>query len=190
MFDPQARKSMAQFSDGCGRLLARSGVRPATLTALGLLITICGSLLVASGRLLPGALVIGSGALLDALDGAVARASGRASARGAFLDSVSDRAGETAIWAGLAYFVAGNRQLVVLCVIALGSSMMISYLRSKAEGSGVDAQVGWMTRMERVVLYVAGVGSGLIEPLLWAMVVLTLLTVIQRFRHAWSQLPS
>jgi CDP-diacylglycerol--glycerol-3-phosphate 3-phosphatidyltransferase len=176
------------FVDCWARALARAGVGPTAITVTGLGITLVGSLLVASERLLAGAAMVGVGSLFDALDGAAARASGKASARGELLDSASDRIGETAMWAALAYHVSGRPLLVVFCVLALGSSLLISYLRAKAEIRGLEGKGGWMGRAERVILYVAGVGSGYIAPMLWAMTALTIFTVFQRFRQVWIRM--
>jgi phosphatidylglycerophosphate synthase len=94
------------------------------------------------------------------------------------------------MWSGLAYYVAGQPVLVVLCLLSLGFSFAISYIRSKAEAFGIDGTGGWMARPSRVVLYGLGVGSGLVEPMLWLMVSLTALTILQRLREVWSQLSS
>lgn len=189
MPDLRAPRYVTSLLDLVGRGLGRAGVSPVAVTALGLAITGIGALLVAAGKLLTGALVIGAGCAFDALDGPVARVSERASARGAMLDSLFDRMGETFMWTSLAYYVAGRPALVALCMLSLGLSFMISYLRSKAETAGIEGRGGWMARPERVVLYVLGVGSGFIEFMLWLMVLLTALTVIQRWRQAWLQLP-
>lgn len=191
MLDLRAPRYVAPLLEHVGRRLGRAGVSPLAITALGLAITGLGALLVGAGRLLTGALVIGAGCALDALDGAVARASKRASTRGAMVDSLFDRMGETLMWTSLAYYVAvtGRPILVVLCMLSLGFSFMISYLRSKAETAGIEGRGGWMARPERVVLYVLGVGSGFIELMLWLTVFLTALTVVQRWRKAWLRLP-
>lgn len=189
MLDLKAPRYVSPLLEFLGRRLGRAGVSPVAVSALGLAATGIGAVLVAAGKLLVGALVIGAGCALDALDGAVARASGRASARGAMLDSLFDRLGETFMWTGLAYYVAATPALVALCMLCLGLSFMISYLRSKAEIAGIEGRGGWMARPERVILYVLGVGSGFVTLMLWLMVFLTALTVVQRWHKAWLQLP-
>ena len=171
-----------------GRWLAGAGLKPAQLTVLGLLITVGGAYLVASGRLIAGGTLVGVGALADALDGSVARAAGTAGPRGALLDSVMDRIGETAMFAAVAYTVSDDPVLVALAVASVGASLITSYLRAKAEGAGAEGRAGIMGRGERVALYCLGVIAGQLGPMLWAMVVLTWLTVIQRFISTWQQL--
>ena len=182
-------KRLSLFLDSVGQALDRLGVSPAAISLLGLVVTLGGAALVASGKLLLGAALVGVGSGFDALDGAIARATDKPSPRGAQFDSILDRIGETAMWAGLAYFVAGKPVLVVLCVLCLGFSVAISYLRAKAEINGVLGTAGWMTRTQRVVLYVVGVGSGFVAAMLWLMATLTAFTVAQRFRSVWKQLP-
>lgn len=189
MLDLKAPQQVTFLIDSVSGLLARAGVSPPIITAAGLGTTLIGALLVAAGELLIGALAVGIGGCLDALDGAVARASGKTSVRGAILDASSDRLGEVFMWAALAYYVAAEPFSVVLCVLALGFSFLISYLRARAEAAGLDGRGGWMARPERVILYVLGVGTGFIDAMLWVMVILTGLTVLQRLRRIRIRLP-
>jgi CDP-diacylglycerol--glycerol-3-phosphate 3-phosphatidyltransferase len=92
------------------------------------------------------------------------------------------------MFAGVAYVVAEEPLLVALAVASLGASLVTSYLRAKAEAGGADGRAGFMGRAERVILYSVGVIGGFIGPMLWAMVVLTWLTVVQRFVSTWRQL--
>ena len=178
-----------------GRVLARMRVQPAYLTVAGLVVTLAGSGWLANGNVKTGAVVILAGSALDGLDGAVARASGSASARGALIDSVSDRLGETAMFAACAFWLTsrlspneGDPALVVLCVLSLGASLVISYLRAKADVGGVEGRGGIMGRAERVILFTAGFLFGQVTVMLWLMALLTWLTVFQRFTKTWRQL--
>lgn len=178
-----------------GRALARIRVRPAHLTLTGLVVTLVGSGLLANGEVRVGALVILAGSALDGLDGAVARASGSASPRGALIDSVSDRLGETAMFAACAFWLTsrmspqvGDPGLVVLCVLSLGAALVTSYLRAKADIGGVEGRGGIMGRAERVILFTVGFLTGWVSQMLWVMAVLSWLTVFQRFHKTWRQL--
>jgi CDP-diacylglycerol--glycerol-3-phosphate 3-phosphatidyltransferase len=171
-----------------GRRLAAAGFKPAHLTILGLLLTVGGAVLVADGRLILGGSLVAVGSFVDALDGAVARELGTAGPKGAFFDSVTDRISETAMFAGVAYVVSDDPLLVVLAVASLGASLITSYLRAKAEGGGADGRAGLMGRAERVILYCVGVMTAQLGPMLWAMAVLTWLTVVHRFGSTWRQL--
>ncbi len=178
-----------------GRGLSTIGVRPTHLTLAGLLITLTGSLMLARGMLEIGAVVILGGSALDGLDGAVARASGLASDRGALVDSVSDRLGETAMFAACAFWLTsrvspdeGDPALALLCVLSLGAALITSYLRAKAELAGLDGRGGIMGRADRVILFGGGFLFNQVAPMLWIMAVLTWLTVFQRFLKTWQQL--
>ncbi len=180
-----------------GRALAWMRVRPAHLTLTGLAVTLVGSGLLANGTVKVGALVILVGSALDGLDGAVARASGSASPRGALIDSVSDRVGETAMFAACAFWLSsrmhpyeGDPGLVVLCVLSLGAALVISYLRAKADIGGVEGRGGIMGRAERVILFTVGFLTGWVSQMLWVMAILSWLTVFQRFHKTWRQLKS
>ncbi len=190
MIENRVRPHIGGVLSVVGGALARVGVRPNQLTLAGLAVTVVGSALVGAGRFVTGGLVVLAGSAIDALDGSVARARGRAGLQGAFLDSVADRVSETAMFAGLAVAVAGDGVLVGLAVASLGASLITSYLRARAEGIGAGGSGGLMGRAERVLLYSAGLVAGMPEVMLWAMAVLTWVTVVQRFRAAWGQLSS
>ena len=171
-----------------GRILVGAGIRSTHLTLLGLLLTVGGAALIGDGRLLAGGVLVAVGSSIDALDGPVARERGTAGPRGAFLDSVTDRISETAMFAGLALAVAENEVLVALAAVSLGGSLITSYLRAKAERYRVDGPTGWVGRSERVILFCAGVITGWVAPMLWAMAVLTWWTAGQRFVATWRRL--
>src|SRR6266542_323303 len=128
---------------------------------------------------------------LDFLDGAVARAAGTAGAYGAFLDSVLDRYSEAVVFVGLLIWFSGTQELIGLgaTALALVGSFMVSYCRARAEGLGLECEVGLLQRPERIV--VLGIGlmfSELTHPMvlvavLIALALLTDLTAVQRMRH-------
>jgi CDP-diacylglycerol--glycerol-3-phosphate 3-phosphatidyltransferase len=165
------------------------------VTILGLLIMVGGAVLIALGYLAVGGFVMGVGASLDIVDGVLARVTGTESRRGAFLDSFTDRVGEVAVWTGLAYYLGQRSEgtLVMLALIGMAGSLLIPYLRAKAEGDGVEGKGGLMGRAERLLLFGFGVGlEGFGLPTLtvtiWALAFLTWLTVLQRFYRTWVQL--
>lgn len=189
MIELRVRGRVERFIDPIGSFLARLGATPTWLTLIGLTITVVGAGLVATKMWIAGALVALLGSALDGLDGAVARAKGSASPSGALLDSVADRLGETAMWAGVTFAVADTPRLTILCVLSLGAALLVSYVRGKAENMGADGRGGLMGRAERVVLLTIGLlFVGALEWVLWAMAILTWLTVFQRFMRAWRQL--
>ncbi|MEO7296301.1 MAG: CDP-alcohol phosphatidyltransferase family protein [Candidatus Limnocylindria bacterium] len=168
---------------------------PNTITVIGLLITVVASGLVAGGWLLVGAAVLSAGSLLDAVDGALARAQGGGTEFGSFLDSTLDRASEAILYVGIAvWFMSALDEptLPVLAVfVALAGSFLVSYARARAEGIGLSASVGLAPRTERLVLIIAGIalaGLGftpILIGILFLVAALTVVTVIQRIWHVW-----
>jgi phosphatidylglycerophosphate synthase len=154
------------------------------MTSVGLAIVIAGSIVISTGAIGSGALIVLIGSILDGLDGSVARASGTVTARGAFLDSVFDRIGEIAAFAGLGVAVAretGDEGVLLLIILAIGGAMLVPYIRSRAEVEGFNGKVGLMGRAERVLLFTVGLMVGLMEPMLWIFVILVWLTALMRF---------
>jgi len=195
VLDIRARKHTSRAVDPIARFLAKIGIRPAAITIAGLAISIAGAVLIGLGHLAVGASIVGLGALFDILDGVLARVTGTESVRGAFLDSFTDRVGEVAAFTGLAFYLGdlGEPALVTLTLVGLAGSLLIPYLRAKAEGEGAIGKGGLMGRAERLLLFGFGVGlEGLglptLEVTVWALAILTWLTVIQRFYRTWVQL--
>lgn len=168
---------------------------PNTITVIGLLITVAASALVGGGWLLIGAAVLTAGSLLDAVDGALARAQGGGTEFGSFLDSTLDRASEAILYVGIAVWFMNALDEPTLPVLAafmaLAGSFLVSYARARAEGIGLSASVGLTPRTERLVLVIAGIslaGLGFTPVLigiLFLVAVLTVVTVVQRIWHVW-----
>lgn len=177
------------------RLAMALHLTPNTITVIGLGITVVASALVAADWLLVGAALLTAGSLLDAVDGALARAQGGGTPFGSFLDSTLDRAGEAIVYAGIAVWMLSTLADPILPVtavfIALGGSFLVSYARARAEAIGISAAIGLAPRTERLVLVIAGIAlAGLgFTPILVAILVLvavlTVVTVIQRIWHVW-----
>lgn len=193
MLDVNGRKKAAPILEPIASGLAKIGVTPAVVTVLGLAVTVVGAVLISLEYLFWGGLVAATGVTLDALDGPLARKLGTSSERGAFLDTMSDRFGEIAVWIGVSVYLRDEPRLLVLCIVALAFSLLVPYVRAKAELAGLDGRGGWMGRGERMILLLVGLmaiglGIDIMEPLLWVFVVLTSLTVAQRIRKTWQQL--
>lgn len=193
MLDLRGRSRIAPFLDPIAAGLAKIRLTPTAVTILGLLVTIVGSFFIAIEEYVAGSLIAGFGGFLDALDGPLARLQGKASNRGAFVDTMADRFGELAIFAALAFALRGSAIGLMLCLFALAFSLLTPYVRAKAESWGAEGRGGWMGRAERMILALLGVGlEGLGLPTLfatlWILVVLTGLTVAQRMRRTWQQL--
>jgi CDP-diacylglycerol--glycerol-3-phosphate 3-phosphatidyltransferase len=174
------------------RLAVRLHLTPNTVTVIGFAVVVVAAGLVGTGSLLAGAAVLVAGSLLDAVDGALARATGGTTAFGSFLDSTLDRAAEAILYGGVAaYYLAGAADPtwpVLLALIAMAASFMVSYTRARAEGIGVTATVGLAPRMERLVLLVAGIvlaGMGLEIGLIGAIGVIAALSVATTIQRIW-----
>ncbi len=173
-----------------GTSAAESGVTADHLTTLGLLLAVVASVVIGNGFLTAGAVLLLACALPDALDGAVAKASGTAGPRGAFFDSVADRVTDALLLGGVAWHLSSTEggRIAVLPMAVMGASMLISYERSKAEGLGFSARGGLMERAERLVLLGLGLlFDSFLVPVLWVMLVLTLVTAVQRVVMVWRQ---
>ncbi|GBD19754.1 CDP-diacylglycerol--inositol 3-phosphatidyltransferase [bacterium HR28] len=166
-----------------GALLARTGLTPNQLTVMGLVLNGVVGWVVAEGRLqLAGVLLIVAGAF-DMLDGAVARATGRVTRFGGVLDSVLDRYAEAFVLGGLLVWIVRTELgavPVLLCYATIVGSILVSYVRARAEGAGIQLTQGFFARPERVV--VLALGLLLDRPIwaLWLLAVATNLTVLQR----------
>lgn len=153
------KKVFEPIALGMGRL----GLTPDGLTLIGFAITVVGAILVAQQLWLLGGVVILFGGVFDMFDGTLARATGRVSNLGAFMDSVFDRAGEVIVYLGI---VAGLQAVGVadgtlLAAAALGAAVMVSYTRAKSEGLGFTAgtgmaAIGIMPREVRIVILSIG----------------------------------
>ena len=180
------------------RLAQRLGITPNGVTVIGFVVVAVAAGMVAYGQLLGGAAVLVAGSLLDAVDGALARATGGTTPFGGFLDSTLDRAAEAILYAGvIVYFLRSEADPigpVVLALAALCGSFMVSYTRAKAEAFGISAAVGLAPRTERLVLVVAGIalaGFGIGFGLIGAIGIVAALaaaTTIQRIWHVQREM--
>jgi phosphatidylglycerophosphate synthase len=183
VIDLRVRPRVQGILQPMGRFLSRLGVSPTFMTLFGFVIAALGAVMIGLGEHIWGAVVFLIGSALDGLDGAVARASNRVTARGAFLDATVDRLGEIAMLTGLGVSLRDDPRILLLAFLSVGAALMIPYVRAKAEVEGLDGRGGLMGRAERVILFSLGLLTGLVEPMLWVMVIGNWYTVGQRF---WS----
>jgi phosphatidylinositol phosphate synthase len=181
--------------------LARTRVTPNALTASGVLLCAAASVVALfenREKILfywLAAVLFVAGSLLDILDGALARAGGKSTPFGAFIDSTTDRVSEGFMLAAIAYIFArhGRDVFVVVTVAAVAGSFLVSYTRARAEALGLRGDVGIGSRAERVVVITAGLVLAPWGVLPWAIVALTAtawVTVVQRVLSVRSQLLS
>lgn len=179
-------------------LFIRYGINPNVFTTIGLMISIITAFYFSKGMLRLGGLLLLLAGIFDIFDGRVARATNRVTKFGALYDSTLDRYAEVLVFFGLAYFfsrtsvqIAGfemNTIAILATSMALGGSVMTSYVRARAEGLGLDCKVGIMQRPERVVYL--GIGALLhVSTLLLALIIIALFsnfTAFQRLYHVWK----
>jgi CDP-diacylglycerol--glycerol-3-phosphate 3-phosphatidyltransferase len=190
MFDKRLRPSLEQKLRPVGANLRKSGISADQLTLLGLVMAVGASVAIAAGALRVGFLLLIFTAVPDVLDGAVAKASGTATPRGAFFDSVADRVADALLLGGVAWYLSDTNggHIVALPLAVLAMSLIISYERAKAESLGFDARGGLMERAERIMALGLGLlFEALLIPVLWLMLVLSTITAVQRFVVVWNQ---
>ena len=156
------RPAVGRFWAPVVRGLVRAGVTADAVTLTGTLGAVAAAVfLIGNGALFWGAFAVTLFVLLDMLDGALARARGGGSVFGAVLDSTGDRAADAAIFAGLVWWYSGdgdNRLIVLLSLICLVLGILTSYVKARAEGMGLTADVGIVERTERLILVLVGTG--------------------------------
>ena len=167
------------------RLLSALGVGPNALTATGWAFSLVAAVLFAAGHLRTAGAVMLFAGLFDALDGAVARESGRASPFGAFLDSTLDRISESAVFVGIIFYGAANGSPygALLAGIAMTFSLGTSYTRARAKGLGLDCEVGLLERAGRVVILAFSSLAGFLPVGVALVAVGALVTTAQRVLH-------
>lgn len=180
------------------RFFLRLGISPDAVTIVGTIGVCAGALIFfPRGELLVGVLVISAFVFSDAVDGHMARISGRSSAWGAFLDSTLDRFGDAAIFGGLAMYYVGpgnSRNLAALAIYCLVMGSITSYARARAESLGMEAKGGIAERADRLaaILVMTGLSAIFDAPILipltlGVLAVASTITVAQRIMVVRSQ---
>jgi CDP-diacylglycerol--glycerol-3-phosphate 3-phosphatidyltransferase len=176
------------------RLLLKTPLTPNAVTWIGFIITAGAAALIALGHDFAAGIVVLVAGLFDMLDGALARVKGQVTRFGAVLDSALDRLSEAVLLLALVYIFARDSQPLwsLLTGIALVCSLMVSYLRARTEGLGIECKAGIFTRPERVILLALGLLLSHFNYLLIGAVGLlalfSFITVIERLVYAWRHL--
>lgn len=161
-------------------ILGKSGIKPDALTFTGLAINIGAAYVIATGHFPLGGILILVAGLFDLLDGALARFAKKTTKFGAILDSTVDRISEAAIFCGLlVWYMPGRLEILLIFAVLIGS-FLVSYIRARAEGLGLECKVGLFTRAERVIVLAVGLLVNQVVIALWILVVFVYITVVQR----------
>lgn len=169
--------------------LARLGVTPNLLTLVGVLGNVGAAVLVGRGQFLAGGIMVLAFSALDLLDGALARATGRATRFGSVFDATMDRVSEAAVLIGVLFFYAdrGDEKEVLLASLAMVGSLLVSYVRARAEVAGLPLTEGYFTRAERVLVISIGLIIDQVTIALWILAVMANLTAAQRLFLVWRK---
>lgn len=193
-FTDQMRATFKNVLDPIGAFFNKLGILPNTMTLLGLVGHTIGAIFLYQGRMLIGGLIILAMAPIDALDGTMARLRGESSDFGAFVDSVTDRYSELVLFLALIIFYAQQGEWLncIVVYLAAAGSIMVSYVRSKAEALGYEAKAGLLTRLERYLVLVPTLILNIPMVGLWIVAVMANFTAIQRIiyvrKQAYSQI--
>lgn len=184
------RKLSGRLTGRIVSVLAKTHVTPSALTWFGFIISLVAAVLIAQDSLLAAGIVVLVGGSFDILDGALARYINRVTRFGAVLDSTLDRLSEAALLIGVLMLWAseGDQNGVLLAGVTLTVSLVVSYLRSRAEALGLECKGGLFTRPERVIVLALGL---LIDQLMIALLIIaafSIFTVVQRLTIIRRQL--
>jgi CDP-diacylglycerol--glycerol-3-phosphate 3-phosphatidyltransferase len=167
-------------------------VNPNLFTFLGFFATLTASLFIIKEFWLLAGLGIVLSGLFDLFDGAIARNLGKVTAFGGFLDSVLDRYSDLLLLLAflINYLKRGDSSLVILTSWVSIGTVLIPYIRARAEALQIPCNIGLMERAERIILLSAGALFNWMEPILWVLAILTHFTVLQRIFYVWKKLRS
>jgi CDP-diacylglycerol--glycerol-3-phosphate 3-phosphatidyltransferase len=183
------RTTFKSYAEVIAVFLNRLGLRPNTVTFLGLLGHFVAAYLVIRGNITAGGIVLLFLAPLDFLDGTLARLRGESSRFGAFIDSVTDRYSEFVILGSLLvyYLNQGNSLGSILVYLTAAGSILVSYIRARAESLEFEARVGFLSRVERYIILIPCLIFNLPIYGLWFLAIFTNFTALQRIVHVRQQ---
>jgi len=188
-FTDQLRKLFKGMIDPIGAFLNRTGLTPNAITLLGLVGTTIGAYFISQGMMTTGGIILLASVLVDAFDGTMARLRGESSDFGAFVDSVSDRYAEFITFGGLLYYFLSQADYTGMMVTfaATAGSVLVSYVKARAEGLGFDARVGILTRVERYLVLIPLLVFN--QPFVASVIIAILgnITALQRVFHVRVQ---
>jgi CDP-diacylglycerol--glycerol-3-phosphate 3-phosphatidyltransferase len=200
----RTRRARAPIGAGERRTLVRnrlieSRLTPNTISLTGFVLNIVAAVLLWERLFFLGGIAFIVGSVMDTLDGRYSRMSGKGTPFGAFLDSTLDRIEEGIVLTAVAGYFAlhGNRVAAAAVVVAVLASLMVSYTRARAEALGVECKVGIATRPVRVVILAIGLvfarGASLgnfelLQPAVYVLAALSVVTVVQRIWHVRNEL--
>jgi len=184
------RKIFGSLLNSIARFFNSTGLSPDMITILGVLGNFLAAWFIANGNLFTGGLLVLGFGLFDAIDGSMARLQGGETKFGAFLDSVLDRYSELAIFFGILIFSlrSSNPLNCFLVFLAAAGSVLVSYVRARAQSLGIDTKIGILTRVERYLVIVPSLLFSRPDVGLWIIAVFGNITALQRIWNVRQQL--
>lgn len=195
----KARDIGKLISTPFAKIFIKLGFSPDLVTLFGTLGVVVSSIIFFSqGEFLVGSILFAMFVGLDAVDGTVARLLNKNSKWGAFFDSVLDRIADGVVLGSLAFYFANAEKEIyfILSLVALLASEIVSYVKARAEGLGLNCDTGLAERPERVIIIIAGTfltGLGInpaLEISIWLLTIVSIITVIQRMTFVLKQTKS
>lgn len=176
------RRKFGNILNPLAAFLNRFGLMPNTVTLIGLMGNAVGAYFLARGQMTIGGIWVLLMGPVDALDGAMARLRGHPTQFGAFVDSVTDRYSELAIYGGLLIHYVSHQEWLpaTLVYLAASGSVLVSYIRARAQSVGVETKIGILTRLERYLVLAPALVFNLPLIALWILAIFTHITALQR----------
>ncbi len=195
MLDQKVRRGWERLMGPVGRTLARAGVTPNMVTAFGLVAQAAAAYLIVAGHLVIAGCVAIAAAFADTFDGAVAKARGLRTTFGALLDSTIDRLSDALFFVPVAWLYgvrpdpphSGQQWVAGVALAAMVASFLVSYVKARAEGLGLECNVGIAARAERVIVMIAGLVLNVLPVVVTLLAVLSTVTFVQRVVHVHRQ---
>jgi CDP-diacylglycerol--glycerol-3-phosphate 3-phosphatidyltransferase len=190
VLDGKFRDQIETWVKPVGKSMRRAGINADVVTVIGLVMAVACAVSIGMGALRVGLLFLVLTGIPDLIDGAIAKASGTESDRGAFLDSVTDRLTDGLLFGGVAWYLTtvSDGPLAVLPFAVFLSASMVSYIRAKGDALGYDARGGLIERAERFIILGFGLFfDDLLVATMWILLVLNSITAGQRFVSVWRQ---
>ena len=194
------RKTVANYlTQPAVRLLARTSITPSAITWFGFLLAVGAAALIIAGHLFAAGFMVLFAGFFDMLDGALARHTNQTTRFGAVLDSILDRLSEAVLLLGILvlfllveelsvlFTLLAKEWSILLVCLALFGSLLVSYIRARAEALGLECQVGLFTRAERVIVLALGLWLNQVVIALAIIVVFSFFTIGQRLIYVWQQ---
>ena len=191
------RKKTNRLVEPLGHWFNSIGIHPNTLTFIGLLFVVFAAYPLAVGYFFTAGVILLAGLSIDALDGATARAYGKFRPFGAFLDSTLDRYSDAIIFGSLIYYFVdhGNPEMMGVGLVAIHGALTVSYTRARAEGLNIECKVGWLSRLERIIILLVALFATIFDlrAINVGVIVLAVgseITALQRIFHVYKNTKS